>query len=645
MATLGEATINVRVKMSSVKAEMDKAKADIETAGKDMDKPANSFMDSWKAAKSAIIPIAAAIGTAIATMKKVIDFSKEGAEIMRLTESSAALASSMGMNMDEVVEAIRGASLGMISDYEIMQSASKAMMLGVGTDAGQLAQLMEVAAVRGRAMGLSTTQAFNDIVTGIGRASPMILDNLGIVIDADNTYKAYADTIGKASSELTKAEKTQALLNGVLEKSEGLLAATGGLTLDTAGKWEQMSASQKNYFDGLKVQLAEGTSGWAEFWTARFNENISVQSAKDLVDTAEGLRINTDEITKGATGYQALANIRKVLAENPSLINALKAEVEAAEKTREGYKDLYKYPAEGSAEYGNQVSKTNQELAEQNAELEKQALLAEKVYSANANFSSITKLAADYTTQLKNITAAEERIAELEPFKETGGTLDGVKMSAKEVNDELEKQKELIEAAQAAMTKSANQMTLDMFAASIAIDGVTEGEMQAYFDMAVQMGFVSREAADMAMQAWRDAVDTLNGNPAKPQVIVDTQPAKNKILELLKMDITPINIPVTYSISTFGQIPDFAHPLLRADGGPVERGAPYWVGERGEPELFIPTENGQIVNQDTILQALSNTTNNTTNSTVQYNLTANYGYQNPLSLIEQIRVLNLLGST
>ena len=36
--------------------------------------------------------------------------------------------------------------------------------------------------VRGRAMGLSTTQAFGDIVTGIGRMSPLILDNLGICL-------------------------------------------------------------------------------------------------------------------------------------------------------------------------------------------------------------------------------------------------------------------------------------------------------------------------------------------------------------------------------------------------------------------------------------------------------------------------------
>src|SRR5690606_27836321 len=109
-------------------------------------------------------------------MQRVIEFSKEGAQIQRLTDTSAALAKSMGLNMGEIVRSIQQASLGMVSEYDVMQSASRALMLGVGSNAEQLGQLMEAAAIRGRAMGISTTQAFNDIITGIGRMSPQILD-------------------------------------------------------------------------------------------------------------------------------------------------------------------------------------------------------------------------------------------------------------------------------------------------------------------------------------------------------------------------------------------------------------------------------------------------------------------------------------
>lgn len=41
----------------------------------------------------------------------------------------------------------------------------------------------------------------------------------------------------------------------------------------------------------------------------------------------------------------------------------------------------------------------------------------------------------------------------------------------------------------------------------------------------------------------------------------------------------------------------------RADGGPVRAGMPYWVGERGRPELFIPDRDGVIVPERQVRRA------------------------------------------
>ena len=125
-------------------------------------------------------------------------------------------------------------------------------MLGVGESAEQLAQLMEVAAMRGRAMGLTTTQAFNDIVTGIGRMSPMILDNLGIVTGGEKTFEEYAASIGKAADALTDAEKKQALIGKAIESTAPLMEQEGGMTRDVAGNWEYAAAQVKNYIDNKK---------------------------------------------------------------------------------------------------------------------------------------------------------------------------------------------------------------------------------------------------------------------------------------------------------------------------------------------------------------------------------------------------------
>ena len=216
---------------------------------------------NWLNTAKTIAATAAPLAAALGTVKKVLDFSHEGAQIQRLEETSFSLARSMGMDMGHIMDSVRTASLGMVSDYDIMQASSRAMMLGVGNSAEQLGQLMEVAAIRGRAMGISTTQAFNDIITGIGRMSPQILDNLGIITGGQKTFDAYAESIGKTAEALTDAEKKQALINKAIEGTAGLLEQTGGLTRDAAGNWEYAAAQIKTYTDNLKEAIALSRGG------------------------------------------------------------------------------------------------------------------------------------------------------------------------------------------------------------------------------------------------------------------------------------------------------------------------------------------------------------------------------------------------
>src|SRR5690606_17413735 len=98
----------------------------------------------------------------------------------------------------------------------LVKAANRSMLLGVADTAEEMSTLMQIAAERGQAMGISVTQAFDDIVTGLGRGSALILDNLGILVDAEEANRAYAETLGKTASALTDAEKKQALINAVL---------------------------------------------------------------------------------------------------------------------------------------------------------------------------------------------------------------------------------------------------------------------------------------------------------------------------------------------------------------------------------------------------------------------------------------------
>ena len=282
------------------------------------------------------IGAAVGIGGALVLAKQVgsavTELNALGAESQRM---SAAFVEQWGERAPAAMETLRAASHGAISDMDLMLSANRAKMLHVTDDYNELGRLLEVATARGRAMGISTQQAFNDLVTGIGRLSPMILDNLGIVTDAENTYKTYAASIGKAATELTDYEKRAALVAKVT-------ADVGTVTLDAAGKQEALQAAKANLRGeiGLLVTAFIDESGAVETLTGKLNglrealefeRNASAAAAEAKAQFHEAL-IRTDraiglgekryhELSKAARDYEA------ALRDNRISIDEFNAEI------------------------------------------------------------------------------------------------------------------------------------------------------------------------------------------------------------------------------------------------------------------------------------------------------------------------------
>jgi hypothetical protein len=241
------------------------------------------FGTSLKKAGTVMFGITASVGAAVFAMKKAFDFGKEGAMLQRLEDSGESLAKSYGTSMDKIVEAVDRAADGTVAQSDIILAANKAMLLGVADSAGEMAQLMDVAAVRAKAMGLTTTQAFNDIVTGIGRMSPMILDNLGIVTGGARVFDEFAANIGKSADQLTDAEKKQALFNKVMQDTAPLLDATAKAAGDTATSYEQLSASSKNFADETKKSAGEVFEPMVVWLNEAFQKTLDYREGVDLL--------------------------------------------------------------------------------------------------------------------------------------------------------------------------------------------------------------------------------------------------------------------------------------------------------------------------------------------------------------------------
>ena len=568
--------------LNKASGEINKVKTEIKGVG-DTGKIAEGGVKGFGASLSSVIGTAAMVAGAIAgvsvAIKEVIEAAKEGAAFQRMEEASASLARSLDADMSEILSALREASLGMVSDFDLMQAASRAMMLGVSADSEQLAQLMEVAALRGRAMGISTTQAFNDIVTGIGRASPMILDNLGIVVDAEGKYQDYAESVGKTAEELTKAEKTQALLNGVLESSKGLLEETGGLTIDNAGKWEQMSAAQKNYFDLVKSDIADATSWWAEYWAAVFNERADVKRTRDLWEEAQDLGIITAELQ---AAYDAALRggqgDYKFMIDNMEAIVAL---VEDHRKVTQAAAEGTDKWAAANYEGAEAALLATGAIRENNIELERMAKIQEeisKVTSLTGYFSDMVSLGENFTDILAEITKQEQIMAE-NPIG----------------SEKYEEAKGKVEELKVAMQDLANQVVLDMMMSTIAIGGVTQAEADAYFQLAADMGTISQEAAEAAKTAYGDAIEYINS------LEIDDKTG-NIVFKVDDTEVRNYRPPTVRG--TVAYIPAYA--TTQAVGGAVQGGAPYTWQEYGyRGELFVPSADGFIMSRADAERALS----------------------------------------
>lgn len=271
--------------------------------------------------KSGFSGMGAAIGLSLAAsvagmaVRTATEYAKLATANKKVETSFEDLAETAGESSEEILRAMQDAAGGTISDYNLMLSANRAMMLGVADSAAEMTQLLQVARQRGQALGLSSQQAFNDIVTGLGRGSALILDNLGIIVELDEAYQSYALSVGKAADELTNAEKKQALVNDAL-KQAGTTDAP--IIVD---QFERMAVSA----DKVKMAMAEA-----------FGPGV-MNAAGWLADRLDEIA-NPNNDAPFTYGGPSVNDLKAIMPDNGTPVsNAMEEKIRAEERA---YRDL-----------------------------------------------------------------------------------------------------------------------------------------------------------------------------------------------------------------------------------------------------------------------------------------------------------------
>ena len=177
-----------------------------------------------------------------------IESLKAGASTESMKKSFDALRNST-LNHNTTITSLREAVGGLVNDVDLMTSANQYMNLGLPT--GGMEEMYAAAIKLGRAMGMEATQSIGDFNTAVGRASPLILDNFGITLQAADAQRIYAEQIGKTANELTEAEKKTAFqtvaIQMLMEKAESL----GDNTSAMGDAWTQFGVT----VDNLKASI------------------------------------------------------------------------------------------------------------------------------------------------------------------------------------------------------------------------------------------------------------------------------------------------------------------------------------------------------------------------------------------------------
>ena len=226
---------------------------------------------------------------------------------------------------------LQAATDGTVSKLELMTKANNAMALGIVTSDDQMAEMFDTAQRLGKALGQDTASALDSLVTGMGRQSKLMLDNLGIMVDTEGAYEDYAKELGKTASQLTDAEKKQAFNNAAMAEATRIANEMGDEQLTTADKlsklkntFSDMAASVGSSADGMFSSVVDAAQGVA----TRVAEGLEFAKSIDWGATARNLMNTLGVIYEGMRKAAVLVfeflvqNIKKVVINIPSIVSS-----------------------------------------------------------------------------------------------------------------------------------------------------------------------------------------------------------------------------------------------------------------------------------------------------------------------------------
>jgi len=177
-----------------------------------------------------LVPAYAAFAAQMFALTAAFGFFKRAGDLKTLQAGQLAYAAGTGIAMKSMTKDIMEATGAQVAFRDAAQAT--AIGTAAGLNADQLVRLGKAAKDASAVLGRDVTDSFNRLIRGVTKAEPELLDELGIILRLKKATEDYGKTINKSADDLTAFERSQAVVNEVLEQSERkyskILDLTGG---------------------------------------------------------------------------------------------------------------------------------------------------------------------------------------------------------------------------------------------------------------------------------------------------------------------------------------------------------------------------------------------------------------------------------
>lgn len=224
--------------------------------------------------------------TAAFSVKAIVGFLNESAKLAGVAQGVKVAFDRI--NNPRLLDDLRQATKGTVDDLKLMQTAVQAKNFKIPLE--NLGTYLKFAAQRAKETGESVDYLVNSIVMGIGRKSPLILDNLGIgAVEVREEFKKTGD-MAKAVANIIDREMDD----------------SGDSVVTLADRAQQTEAAWKN----MMVEIGQVTNqrniiGWfydlktaiAELLPIMLQYNVGIRGAQDVKEFKTNV---IDEISQSA---------------------------------------------------------------------------------------------------------------------------------------------------------------------------------------------------------------------------------------------------------------------------------------------------------------------------------------------------------